>query len=149
MVASKVREKNVNPIPHGTYRHYKGNLYEVVGFAKHSETLEELVVYKALYGEGGTWVRPLSMWDNPIEIDGKTVKHFEYVGNVPEGQRDLREALRSIESTLGKCEKAQTKLREGTPQHTLTKRRIDAFRIAVDLLNEKLEAAGDDPTRRN
>jgi hypothetical protein len=133
----------MNPIPLGTYRHYKGNLYEVVGFAKHSETLEELVVYKALYGEGGTWARPLSMWDNPIEIDGKTVKRFEYVGDAPEGQRDLREALRSIESTLGKCEKAQTKLLAGTPQHTLTQRRIEAFRIAVDLLNEKLEAASD------
>jgi hypothetical protein len=43
----------MNPIPLGTYRHYKGNLYEVVGFAKHSETLEDMVVYKALYGEGG------------------------------------------------------------------------------------------------
>jgi hypothetical protein len=50
-------------------------LYKVVGFAKHSETLEELVVYQALYGERGTWTRPLSMWDNPIETGGKTVKH--------------------------------------------------------------------------
>jgi len=68
----------MNPIPFGVYRHYKGNQYEVVGFAKHSETLEDMVIYKALYGEGGTWVRPLSMWDNPIEVDGKTVKRFEY-----------------------------------------------------------------------
>ena len=71
--------ENMNPIPLGIYRHYKGNQYEVVGFAKHSETLEDMVIYKALYGEGGTWVRPLSMWDNPIEVDGKTVQRFEYI----------------------------------------------------------------------
>lgn len=70
----------MNPIPLGVYRHYKGKQYEVVGFAKHSETLEDMVIYKALYGEGGTWVRPLFMWENPIEVDGKTVKRFEYVG---------------------------------------------------------------------
>jgi hypothetical protein len=69
----------MNPIPLGTYCHYKGNLYDVVGFAKHSETLEDMVIYKALYGERGTWVRPLSMWDNPIEVGGKTVKRFELI----------------------------------------------------------------------
>ena len=51
----------MNPIPLGIYRHYKGNRYKVIGFAKHSETLEDMVIYKALYGERGTWVRPLSM----------------------------------------------------------------------------------------
>ena len=65
----------------GLYRHYKGNEYEVIGVAKHSETLEDMVVYKALYNDGGTWVRPLSMWDNLIEADGKTVRRFEYIGN--------------------------------------------------------------------
>jgi hypothetical protein len=70
----------MNPIPLGIYRHYKGNGYEVVGLAKHSETLEDMVIYKALYRNGGTWVRPLSMWNNLIEIDDKTVKRFEYVG---------------------------------------------------------------------
>ena len=70
----------MNTIQPGTYRHYKGNLYEVTGFATHSETLEEMVIYKARYGEQGAWVRPLSMWENPIEVDGKTVKRFEYVG---------------------------------------------------------------------
>ena len=69
----------MTPIPLGVYRHYKGNKYEVVGFAKHSETLEDMVVYKALYGECGMWVRPFSMWENPIDINGKTVKRFEYV----------------------------------------------------------------------
>jgi len=69
----------MNPIPLGIYRHYKGNHYEVVGFARHSETLEDMVIYKALYGENATWVRPLSMWDDLIEVGGRTVKRFEYV----------------------------------------------------------------------
>ena len=73
----------MNPIPFGIYRHYKGNLYEVIGFARHSETLEDMVIYKALYGERATWVRPLSMWDNSIEVSGKIVKRFEYVGEKP------------------------------------------------------------------
>ena len=66
-------------IPLGVYRHYKGNKYEVIGFAKHSETLEDMVIYKALYGEYGTWIRPFSMWDNLIDLDGKTVIRFEYL----------------------------------------------------------------------
>lgn len=64
----------------GKYRHYKGNEYEVLGVGKHSETLEEMVVYKALYGSGEIWVRPLSMWNDLIEINGKTVKRFEFIG---------------------------------------------------------------------
>ena len=71
-------QSEMSLIPLGVYSHYKGNQYEVIGFAKHSETLEDMVVYKALYGERGTWVRPLSMWDNPIETGGKIVKRFEY-----------------------------------------------------------------------
>ena len=63
----------------GKYRHFKGNEYEVIGIAKHSETLEEMVVYKALYGDGGLWVRPISMWDEEVEFDGKTVKRFTYI----------------------------------------------------------------------
>lgn len=130
----------MTPIPLGVYRHYKGNQYEVIGFAKHSETLEDMVVYKALYGEGGTWVRPLSMWENPIEADGKTVKRFEYIGENDDAgrQHELREALRAINSTISKCEKAQTKLRTGTPQLTLTKRRIAAFAIATALIEKEL-----------
>ena len=73
----------MTPIPLGIYRHYKGNQYEVIGLAKCSESLTDLVIYKALYGEGGTWVRPLSMWNNLIEIEGKTVKRFELVGDEP------------------------------------------------------------------
>ena len=63
-----------------TYRHYKGNLYEFVGFAVNSETLEDMVIYKALYGEGKTWVRPLAMWNEFVDVNGKTVKRFELIG---------------------------------------------------------------------
>lgn len=63
----------------GTYRHYKGNEYEVIGIAKHSETLEELVVYRALYGEGQLWVRPLRMFLEMVEVDGKFVPRFERI----------------------------------------------------------------------
>lgn len=65
----------------GKYRHFKGNEYEVIAIAKHSETLEEMVVYKALYGDGDIWVRPAKMWDETIERDGKTFKRFEYIGD--------------------------------------------------------------------
>ena len=64
----------------GIYRHYKGNEYEVIGVAKHSETLEDMVVYKALYGDGGIWVRPASMWNETVIKDGKEYKRFEYIG---------------------------------------------------------------------
>ena len=70
----------MNPIMLGVYRHYKGNKYEVIGFATHTETLEEVVIYKAMYGEKKMWVRPLSMWSEMVEVDGKTVKRFEYEG---------------------------------------------------------------------
>lgn len=66
----------------GRYRHYKGNEYQVIGIAKHSETLEEMVVYKALYGNGEIWVRPLSMWEELVTLpDGRQVLRFEYLDN--------------------------------------------------------------------
>lgn len=65
----------------GKYRHYKGKEYEVLGVAKHSETEEELVVYKALYKDGGLWVRPLGMFLEEVEVNGKKVLRFEYIGN--------------------------------------------------------------------
>ena len=65
----------------GKYRHFKGNEYEVIGIAKHSETLEEMVVYRALYGEGGIWVRPANMWDETVEREGKSFKRFAYIGD--------------------------------------------------------------------
>ena len=64
----------------GKYRHFKGNEYEVVGIAKHSETLEPMVVYKALYGEGGLWVRPAAMWQETIDRDGYHGPRFQYIG---------------------------------------------------------------------
>lgn len=66
-------------IKSGKYRHFKGNMYEVIGVAKNSETLEEMVVYRALYGEGDIWVRPAAMWDETVERDGKIFKRFEFV----------------------------------------------------------------------
>ena len=63
----------------GKYRHFKGNEYEVISIAKHSETTEDYVVYKALYGDGGMWVRPASMWNEIIERDGVTYKRFTYI----------------------------------------------------------------------
>lgn len=70
----------MNKIRTGKYRHYKGNEYEVTGVARHSETEEELVVYRALYGEKGLWVRPLQMFLEKVDLDGKRVSRFEYVG---------------------------------------------------------------------
>ena len=64
----------------GKYRHFKGNEYRVIGIAKNSETLEETVVYQALYGEKDLWVRPASMWNETVERDGKTYKRFTYIG---------------------------------------------------------------------
>lgn len=63
----------------GIYRHYKGNRYEVIGIAKHSESLEEVVVYRALYGEGGLWVRPKNMFFETIEIHGIKQPRFAKV----------------------------------------------------------------------
>lgn len=63
----------------GRYRHFKGKEYEVVGVAKHSETLEEMVLYRPLYGEGGLWVRPKEMFLEEIERDGKRFLRFELI----------------------------------------------------------------------
>jgi len=63
----------------GIYKHYKGNLYEVVDVAKHSETEEEHVVYRTLYGDYSLWVRPLAMFNETVELDGQQIARFEYV----------------------------------------------------------------------
>ena len=60
----------------GIYRHFKGDRYELVDFARHSETTEIMVLYRALYGEGELWVRPLAMWDEEIERDGQKFRRF-------------------------------------------------------------------------
>ena len=63
----------------GIYQHYKGNFYRLIDTAKHSETLEEMVVYQALYGEGGIWVRPARMWNELVEVQGEKVPRFKFV----------------------------------------------------------------------
>jgi cyclomaltodextrinase / maltogenic alpha-amylase / neopullulanase len=67
---------NIKP---GRYRHFKGNEYEVVGVAKDSETMEEVVVYRALYGERGLWVRSARMFAETVERDGKTLPRFQFL----------------------------------------------------------------------
>lgn len=66
-------------IKSGKYRHFKGNYYEVIGVAHHSETMEEMVVYRALYAEHGLWVRPASMWEEVVDRDGYHGPRFQYV----------------------------------------------------------------------
>ena len=68
-------------IKQGRYRHFKGNEYRVLGIARHSETLEEMVVYQALYGERGLWVRPASMWLEQVEREEYTGPRFVRVGD--------------------------------------------------------------------
>ncbi len=69
----------MDEIVKGKYRHFKGNEYGVLYVAKHSETLEPMVVYRALYGDFGVWVRPASMWNETVERDGKTFKRFTLI----------------------------------------------------------------------
>ncbi|MFZ2537469.1 MAG: DUF1653 domain-containing protein [Oscillospiraceae bacterium] len=69
-----------NTIKLGKYKHFKGNEYEVLHIARHSETLEDMVVYRALYGEFGVWVRPASMWNEKVEHNGVVVTRFTYIG---------------------------------------------------------------------
>ena len=75
---SPVEEYAVRP---GRYRHFKGKEYQVLCMAKHSETLEPMVVYRALYGEGGVWGRPAVMWNELVEPEGFPCPRFTYVGD--------------------------------------------------------------------
>lgn len=65
----------------GKYRHFKGKEYELLEIATHSETLEQMVVYRALYGERWIWVRPASMWSETVEKDGYSGPRFQYIGD--------------------------------------------------------------------
>lgn len=72
-------------IKKGLYRHFKGNYYELVGFAYHSEDMSCMVVYRALYGDREMWVRPVSMWEEYVERDGERYRRFEFVSSeIPE-----------------------------------------------------------------
>jgi hypothetical protein len=68
----------------GRYRHYKGPLYEVIDVARHSESEEEFVVYRTLYGDFSLWIRPLEMFNEEVEYEGRKVKRFEYIGEMDE-----------------------------------------------------------------
>lgn len=83
-MSNKEKDCPIEAIKTGKYRHYKGNFYEVLSLATHSETLETMVVYRALYGVKDVWVRPASMWnESVVTVDGET-KRFEYVGEMDE-----------------------------------------------------------------
>ena len=74
-----MRTENIRP---GRYRHYKGNEYQVIGIARHSETEEQMVVYRQLYGDRSLWVRPLAMFLEEVLVDGRQVPRFEWVGEI-------------------------------------------------------------------
>lgn len=71
------------PIRPGKYRHFKGGEYEVIGVARHSETDEHLVVYRPLRGDEGLWVRPLTMFQEKVNLGSRSVPRFEYLGERP------------------------------------------------------------------
>ncbi len=73
----KMENETIKP---GKYRHFKGKEYEVLFLARHSETEEEMVVYRKLYDDYGLWVRPASMWNEMVERDGKVMRRFTYIG---------------------------------------------------------------------
>jgi cyclomaltodextrinase len=77
MLARAVMEEAIQK---GIYQHFKGNYYELVHVARHSETMEEFIVYKQLYGDGGLWVRPLQMFCEQVVVASKPIPRFRYVG---------------------------------------------------------------------
>lgn len=68
----------MDELKRGIYKHYKGNEYQLLYIATHSETMEPMIVYQALYGDRGIWVRPASMWSERVTVEGREVKRFEY-----------------------------------------------------------------------
>lgn len=93
-------EEAVATIPLGRYRHFKGNEYEVIGIARHSEDESPMVVYRALYGDGGIWVRPASMWNETVTRNGKTYRRFyrlDLIERVEHYERLFDEAAISLD----------------------------------------------------
>ena len=76
---SMTYDEALKQIPIGRYRHFKGKEYEVIGIARHSETEEPMVVYRALYGDGELWTRPAHMWNDDVARDGKICRRFEKI----------------------------------------------------------------------
>ena len=94
-------EEAILTIPLGRYRHFKGNAYEVIGIARHSETEEPMVVYKALTGDGGIWCRPADMWNERITRNGVTYRRFyrlDRIERVEKYERLFDEAAASPDS---------------------------------------------------
>jgi cupin 2 domain-containing protein len=113
-----------SPIRPGRYRHYKGNEYTVIGTARHSETLEEMVVYRQEYGEHGLWVRPKAMFSETVKLDGKEVPRFQPLGSSSE---PVGESVKNIFDDL--------------PQH-LPKELVQILVRAADVRIERIISHG-------
>ena len=97
-------EDDLPPLPSiqlGRYRHYKGGEYEVIAVVRHSESLEPLVLYRPLYGSSGSWVRPFSMFFEPVEHEGKRQPRFSLISaSAPAGEQELAATVQRMESNL-------------------------------------------------
>lgn len=114
----------MNEIPPGRYRHYKGKEYTVLGVAHHSETLEELVVYRQEYGDHGLWVRPKQMFSEMVKVDGKQVPRFQPLSSSSE---EIRESTKNIFDNL--------------PQH-MPKEVVETLIRAADVRIERIISHG-------
>ena len=106
-------EEAVTAIPVGHYRHFKGSYYKVLAIARHSETSGPMVVYRALYGEGGIWVRPAEMWNEAVTRDGKTVPRFRRISREQRiaFYEGIFEELRATDPAAGISGELQSKCR--------------------------------------
>jgi cupin 2 domain-containing protein len=120
----RIEEASMSGILPGRYRHYKGNEYTVIGTARHSETLEELVVYRQEYGEHGLWVRPKAMFSETVKVDGREVPRFQPLGSSSE---QVDESIKNIFDDL--------------PQH-LAKEFVQTLLQAADVRIERIISHG-------
>ena len=150
-------EEAVKTILPGRYRHFKGNEYEVIGIARHSETEEPMVVYRALYGEGGLWTRPAYMWNEEVTRSGKTYHRFYRLDRIERVERYERlfdeayvshdpEKLRLLDAyyTSGKWREDYEADERGELPSDL-KRGV----LSQDALYDLLEGTGYDPIRKH